>query len=178
VAAYSGEGDWVIRRDRVEIVTANNRKGFAYTLPKKDAEQEKAENATPGALPAAVAKALDAAGIAAPESAAQPAESPAPTKPDRKKPGPKPKAKADPVAKALDQVEAALKISPAPAPAADPQPQTAEAKPGADATKLADAIIARLKRELAPMPSELDAISGGATIHVHIEQIDIHLGGL
>lgn len=56
--------------------------------------------------------------------------------------------------------------------------------PSSDAA-LADAIIARLKRDLEPLlrPSvsqALEVTSGadGLTIHVHIDQVDVHLGGL
>lgn len=50
---------------------------------------------------------------------------------------------------------------------------------------LADAIIARLKTDLGPMlrpyigeSIEAEAGVGGLSVHVHIEQIDIHMGGL
>lgn len=46
--------------------------------------------------------------------------------------------------------------------------------------RLADAIIARLKRELAPTICELEAAAGldRMNVHIHIEQVDFHLGGL
>lgn len=46
--------------------------------------------------------------------------------------------------------------------------------------RLADAIIARLKRQLAPTLCELEAAAGmdRLTVHIHIEQVDFHLGGL
>ncbi|MDA8254162.1 MAG: hypothetical protein M0Z99_00755 [Betaproteobacteria bacterium] len=77
------------------------------------------------------------------------------------------------------RVEAALhraeKGSAAPAVLAEP----VEAQRSAD-TRLADAIIARLKRDLAPTLCEMEAASGldRLNVHVHIEQVDIHLGGL
>lgn len=51
---------------------------------------------------------------------------------------------------------------------------------GSNAERLADAIIARLKRQLAPTPCELEAAAGldRLSIHIHIEQVDFHLGGL
>lgn len=63
----------------------------------------------------------------------------------------------DEVAKGLDQVEAQLQ-----------------------AARLADAILARVKRQLAPTLCELEAAAGldRLHVHVHIEQVDIHLGGL
>ncbi len=61
------------------------------------------------------------------------------------------------VAKGLDQVERQL-----------------------EAGHLADAIIARLKRQLAPTLAEMEAAIGldRLNVHIHIEQVDIHLGGL
>lgn len=52
--------------------------------------------------------------------------------------------------------------------------------PGADASRLADAIIARLKRQLAPSFVGMDLADGldRIAVHIHIEQIDFHLGGL
>lgn len=46
--------------------------------------------------------------------------------------------------------------------------------------RLADAIIARLKRQLAPTLCELEAAAGmdRMNVHIHIEQVDVHLGGL
>ena len=46
--------------------------------------------------------------------------------------------------------------------------------------RLADAIIARLKRQLAPTLCELEAAAGmdRLNVHIHIEQVDFHLGGL
>lgn len=51
---------------------------------------------------------------------------------------------------------------------------------GSNAERLADAIIARLKRELAPTMCELEASAGldRLNVHIHIEQVDFHLGGL
>lgn len=48
------------------------------------------------------------------------------------------------------------------------------------AERLADAIIARLKRQLAPTLCELEAAAGmdRLNVHIHIEQVDFHLGGL
>lgn len=48
------------------------------------------------------------------------------------------------------------------------------------AERLADAIIARLKRQLAPTLCELEAAAGmdRLNVHIHIEQVDVHLGGL
>lgn len=45
---------------------------------------------------------------------------------------------------------------------------------------LADAILARLKRQLTPTLAELEASVGldRLNVHIHIEQVDIHLGGL
>lgn len=63
----------------------------------------------------------------------------------------------DEIAKGLDQVERQV-----------------------DAEHLADAIIARLKRQLAPTLCEMEAAAGldRLNVHIHIEQIDFHLGGL
>lgn len=46
--------------------------------------------------------------------------------------------------------------------------------------RLADAILARLKRQLAPTLCELEAAAGmdRLNVHIHIEQVDVHLGGL
>lgn len=46
--------------------------------------------------------------------------------------------------------------------------------------RLADAILARLKRQLAPTLCELEAAAGmdRVNVHIHIEQVDFHLGGL
>lgn len=46
--------------------------------------------------------------------------------------------------------------------------------------RLADVIIARLKRQLAPTLCELEAAVGmdRLNVHIHIEQVDVHLGGL
>lgn len=46
--------------------------------------------------------------------------------------------------------------------------------------RLADAIIARLKLQLAPTLCELEAAAGmdRLNVHIHIEQVDVHLGGL
>lgn len=48
------------------------------------------------------------------------------------------------------------------------------------AERLADAIIARLKRQLAPTLCGLEAAAGmdRLNVHIHIEQVDFHLGGL
>lgn len=63
----------------------------------------------------------------------------------------------DEIARGLDQVEEHVK-----------------------AARLADAILARVKRQLAPTLCELEAAAGldRLHVHVHIEQVDIHLGGL
>ncbi len=102
-----------------------------------------------------------------------------------------------PAGKAGRPTEAA----PAPAPLADPgiglegaagKTQRAKAEePKADhipqagkmvepsAENLADAIIARLKKHFTRLEDELEIIPGHTpTIHIHIEQVDIHLGGL
>lgn len=49
-----------------------------------------------------------------------------------------------------------------------------------ESERLADAIIARLKRQLAPAFVGMDAADGldRIAVHIHIEQVDIHLGGL
>lgn len=59
--------------------------------------------------------------------------------------------------------------------AADPVPLA-----GAfDAARLADAIIARIKKHFTRPENELEVIPGHTPeIHIHIEQVDIHLGGL
>lgn len=46
--------------------------------------------------------------------------------------------------------------------------------------RLADAILARLKRQLAPTLCELEAAAGmdRMNVHIHIDQVDVHLGGL
>ena len=46
--------------------------------------------------------------------------------------------------------------------------------------RLADAILERLKRQLAPTLGELEAAAGmdRVNVHIHIEQVDFHLGGL
>lgn len=112
--------------DRIEITTANNRKGFAYSI-KKPGE---AESAAPAAEPSAPA-------------------APAAAKPAAAKTRGKEKAKPDPVANGLDQVESVLKDSAAP-----DQVTVKEAlagkQPGADAARLADAIIADIHKQLAP----------------------------
>lgn len=84
------------------------------------------------------------------------------------------RAKADPVEKGLDLVESALKDSPA---QVSVKEALAGKQPGADAARLADAIIARLKQSFAPIEAELEA-TAAPSIHIHIEQVDIHLGGL
>lgn len=60
------------------------------------------------------------------------------------------------------------------------RPEPVEGQPGADAASLADAIIARLKRQLAPTLCELEAAAGldRVSVHIHIEQVDFHLGGM
>lgn len=49
-----------------------------------------------------------------------------------------------------------------------------------ESERLADAILARLKRQLAPTLCELEAAAGmdRLNVHIHIEQVDFHLGGL
>lgn len=77
----------------------------------------------------------------------------------------------DPVAAGLDQVEAAVA-------AGKVQQQTAKpAQPGSDAA-LADAILARVRQQLAPVEATLESTAAPFAIHIHIEQVDIHLGGL
>lgn len=149
---------------RTEITTANNRKGFAYSLPKKQpaAAPEPAHAAEPGG---------DEAGTAGdaviPASTGSLGEQPsAAAKPKRK-----PKPKADPVAAGLDQVAAVVAASKPPPQAAKP------AQHGSDAA-LADAILARVRQQLQPMEATLESVASPITISVHIEQIDIHLGGL
>lgn len=167
---------------REEITTANNRKAYAYSLPKKDAPD--AAPATPGAAPAAR---------------------------ERKKPGPKPKAKPDlPIPSLGESVNKALagaadKLAAA-AGKPDQIPSLGESLAGAagrtarrepeqpaddaevargldlvarqqEAERLADSILARLKRELAPIPSALEAAAdtAGLHIHVHIARVEVHL---
>ncbi|MDT3707456.1 MAG: hypothetical protein ROZ09_11560 [Thiobacillus sp.] len=159
--------------DRVEITTANNRKGYAYLLPRKGAGEAAPAAAAPGAVieTPTTGEAPAPAEAAAAPAAAQP-------KPERKKPGRKPKA--DPVAKALDQVEAALKDSPAPNPAAKASPrcdQVAHLLP-TDAEKLANAIIAKTSKQLAPLSFERSDAANPIVINIHIEQLDIHMGAL
>lgn len=79
-------------------------------------------------------------------------------RPDAEPARPAPAAAADDeISKGLDLVEARLKDE-----------------------RLADAIIARLKLQLAPTLCELEAAVGmdRLNVHIHIEQVDFHLGGL
>lgn len=70
-------------------------------------------------------------------------------------------------------------------PKADPVPRAGKMAGGcdeglADAVILADAIIAKLRKQLSEqaIPSDLLEASPAPTINIHIEQVDIHLGGL
>lgn len=146
---------------REEITTPNNRNGFAYTLPK----------------PAAVHAESDAATDPETDTAA-----PAPAPKAKRTPRSRP----DPVANGLDQPEAALKgsaaaVLPAPIPTAvrPGRPEgnaPAEGLPGADPARLADAILARLRRQLAPAQAADAGIP--ASMSIHIAHLEIHLGGL
>lgn len=147
--------------EREEIVTANNRKGFAYSLPKK----QPAGEAAAAGIPASDIPTLGEL-LGAPEKPVVPAKA--------AKPARKAKPKADPVAAGLDQVAAAVSASKV-------QPETA--KPATDAARIADAIIAHLKPLLAPRignPLTPVSVDGDRVIdiRIHIDQVDIHLGGL
>lgn len=150
---------------REEIVTANNRKGFAYSLPKKQPAGEAAAAPAEAGNPASDIPTLGEL-LGAPEKPVVPAKA--------AKPARKAKPKADPVAAGLDQVAAAVSASKV-------QPETA--KPATDAARIADAIIAHLKPLLAPRignPLTPVSVDGDRVIdiRIHIDQVDIHLGGL
>jgi hypothetical protein len=128
------------RLARTEIVTANNRKGFAYSIPQK---------------------------TAATNDDALPVIPDLPPPPDGESEPRTPREKG--------QIEAAFRRA---------QKSTAREFATSDAS-LADAIIARLKTDLGPMlrpyiGESIEAETGvvGPSVHIHIDQIDIHLGGL
>lgn len=130
---------------RTEIVTPNNRKGFAYSIPQKIAATN--DDALP-VIP----------DLPLPEPTAA-ASAPKESKPRREK----------------AKVEAAFRQA---------KKSTAREFAPSDAS-LADAIIARLKTDLGPMlrphigePIEAETRVAGPSVHVYIDQIDIHLGGL
>lgn len=133
---------------RTEILTANNRKGFSYSIPQKIAQKDRAGQ--DGALPVIP-------------------DLPPP-------PEPSIDAESKPIAeREKGKIEAAFHRA---------KKSTAREFAPSDAS-LADAIIARLKTDLGPMlrpyigePIEAVTGVGGLSVHVHIEQVDVHLGGL
>ena len=133
---------------RSEIVTPNNRKGFAYSIP------EKGSVANGEALPMIPdlpppPEPASASAVSVPEEPLTPREK--------------------------GKIEAAFRRA---------QKSSAREFAPSDAS-LADAIIARLKIDLGPMlrpyigeSIEAETRVAGPSIHVHIDQVDIHLGGL
>lgn len=134
---------------REEITTANNRKGFAYSLPNPDAAPADPDAGRP------------TAGI--PLTGIRPMDTPTLGDPGISLGGAAGKTKrAKPVKPNADHVAAAGKVI------------------ESSAEDLADAILAKTKRLFAPMPIELATTSEPLQvhIHIHIEQVDFHLGGL
>lgn len=138
---------------REEVITANNRKALAYSIPKPG----EAESAAPAAAPSAPA----APAAAATDAAAPAAAAPAATKTRGK-------------AKDKDKVTPKAALQGA---------GTIHMLPGIDAGRIADAILAKTREQLTrqmstPRPAQAEAAVPAFEIHVHIEQVDIHLGGL
>lgn len=159
---------------RQEITTANNRKGFAYTLP----ERVPAPAETPAA-PAATPDVAPATRDVAPPA---PERKPATRKLDRKAATRKPAAPALPIPSLGESMAGAAGKTVRRQP--ERQADDAEVARGLDlvarqqeAERLADSILARLKRELAPIPSALEAAAdtAGLHIHVHIARVEVHL---
>lgn len=154
---------------RQEITTANNRKGFAYTLPER-APAPAETTATPDATPNVA--------VATPDVAP-----PAPQRNLERKPATrKPADAALPITSLGESLDGAAGKTARRTPA--PKADDAEVARGLDlverqqqAERLADSILARLRRELAPIPSTLEGAAGtaGLHIHVHIARVEVHL---
>lgn len=145
-----------------KIVRAAGEGRARYTLP--DGVAAPAPAGKEGRPLAAAPAAAQVGGI-------RPADMPTlgdPVAPTRKKPGPKPK-----VAPADHLADAGKVIKPS------PRCEQVSKLLDTDAERLADAIIARLKKHFTRLEDELEIIPGHPpTIHIHIEQVDVHLGGL